>query len=546
MTTKKMSLGELLVKAATPRGKRKPFSGISSLNDRVAYLQHAVKQVSSGLIGCGAGLSTDGRDVEALNDWVRGDDGPVEARLNDMVVQLMSNRDDLSFDESHVEVLLNDAIGVLSPLAEVYSVRVERDQEGAAVPDFQWYFVPGADDDQEVAPEPQSTDAEEALEEIAAIEAEYKPADDGEATGQPEGLPEWHAPRPSLSGDEVIRLGGVDYIRHPLSAAFVDLRDDEIAMLAESLRTGQRHPVVVVDGGDDKVLVVDGWQRLVALQTIEQVPVIDWATPSNQGDLAQIVMALNEHRRGSTVVTTTTRCIKAMELLDIEHEGGGRKPSAKRVAAVAGCSTGTVEQIRRAIRWDRDHDTDYFAQMERGALSATAVNIRIAKAEQAAKQGAPTANDAPATTPKPADTPKGIGYDADGKKKPRSVLVDELAGALEDEQIQAEQHAQEMVQAKQRVAEANQREQVAKEQLARLTDTDETAKHAASLEEQNAALRSQVAELTDRLADALRDAKRAQETVDAARQALHDGAPEDLYDALGVEMTGDIDEEVFA
>ncbi len=182
---------------------------------------------------------------------------------------------------------------------------------------------------------------------------------------------------------EVIFLHGVRYARDPMSAVFEDLPDEELMMLAENIKVeGQKLPITI---NRSSGLVLDGWQRLRACERIDAKPLVDELEIS---DPAAFVMAINEHRRGSTAPTATQRALLATDLLMLEWEAGGRqgrKPSAKKVANAAGTSVPTVEQVRRALRHDEMRGTDYAQRLRLGELSAAAANAEIAQGQPNAK-----------------------------------------------------------------------------------------------------------------------------------------------------------------
>ena len=167
---------------------------------------------------------------------------------------------------------------------------------------------------------------------------------------------------------DVIFLHGVRYERDPLSAVFEDLPDEELEMLAENIKAeGQKLPVTISGSNG---LVLDGWQRLRACELIGVEPKVHETEIPNP---AAFVMAVNEHRRGSTAPTATQRALLATDLLMLEWQAGGsmgRKPSAKKTAEAAGVSVPTVEQVRRALRFDDMHGTNYEQRMRLGRLSA--------------------------------------------------------------------------------------------------------------------------------------------------------------------------------
>ena len=185
----------------------------------------------------------------------------------------------------------------------------------------------------------------------------------------------------SRKSAEVIFLHGERYERDPLSAVFEDLPDEELEMLAESIKAeGQKLPITINTANGS---VLDGWQRLRACQLIDAEPkVVETEIPNP----AAFVMAVNEHRRGSTAPTTTQRALLATDLLMLEWQargGKGRRPTAEKISEAAGVGIRTVQQIRRARRWDEDHGTDYEGRMRSGTLTAKSADeqIRSAKAE---------------------------------------------------------------------------------------------------------------------------------------------------------------------
>ena len=209
---------------------------------------------------------------------------------------------------------------------------------------------------------------------------------------------------------EVIFLHDVRYQRDPLSAVFEDLPDEELEMLAANIKAeGQKLPITINSANG---LVLDGWQRLRACELTGVKPKVDETEISHP---AAFVMAVNEHRRGSTAPTVTHRALLATDLLTLEWEARGskgRKPSAKKVAEAAGCSTATVEQVRRSLRWDAEYGTDYEDLMRRGKLSAAAANDLIVAAEYAAR------NDSD-----PRDTHEVSKHDGSEQQAPLKVQV---------------------------------------------------------------------------------------------------------------------------
>ena len=182
---------------------------------------------------------------------------------------------------------------------------------------------------------------------------------------------------------EVIFLNDVRYERDPLSAVFQDLPDEELEMLAANIKAEGQKLAITINSANGMVL--DGWQRLRACRLIEVEPRVVKKDVPNP---AAFVMAVNEHRRGSTAQTATQRALLAADLLMLEWQargGKGRKPSAQKTAEAAGTSVPTVEQVRRALRYDEKHGTDYEQRMRLGRLSAAAANTEIAQLQRKAE-----------------------------------------------------------------------------------------------------------------------------------------------------------------
>lgn len=223
----------------------------------------------------------------------------------------------------------------------------------------------------------------------------------------------------SRKSAEVIYLHGERYERDPLSAVFEDLPDEELEMLAESIKAeGQKYPITINTANG---LVLDGWQRLRACHLIEVEPLVDQIEIPNP---AAFVMAVNEHRRGSTAPTAGQRALLAIDLLTLEWQargGKGRQPSAKKTAEAAGTSVPTVEQVRRALRYDEKHGTDYEQRLRSGKLTAAAANIEISQQERKAEvptkhpQNRSSARRSTPPTPEVAQTDDEFAADAEWK-----------------------------------------------------------------------------------------------------------------------------------
>ena len=216
---------------------------------------------------------------------------------------------------------------------------------------------------------------------------------EGAAAGSPDAGDGWMRAQTTPDGAEVIHLDHVRYERDPVSAVFDDIDDDELDMLAANIKAeGQELPITI---NKTTGTVVDGWQRLRACHLIGRKPDIREIEVTNP---AAYVMAVNVHRRDVEAKNATQRVLLAMDLFHVARnlptaKGGsmaGRAPSAETLAAAAGCSAKTVEQVRRALKWDKDYDSDYEPAMRKGRMSAKRVDeeIRQLKREERGEERA--------------------------------------------------------------------------------------------------------------------------------------------------------------
>ena len=183
----------------------------------------------------------------------------------------------------------------------------------------------------------------------------------------------WVPAQVTPDGVEVMYLDHVRYERDPLSAVFDDIDDDELDMLAANIKAeGQKLPVTI---NQATRTVVDGWQRLRACWSIRAKPVVAEVEIENP---PAYVMAVNVHRRDVAAKTAVQRVFLAMDLFAVMQDApiakrgrlAGRAPTAKTIAAAAGCGQRTVEQIRQAINYDKKHGTDFERALRRGRMSA--------------------------------------------------------------------------------------------------------------------------------------------------------------------------------
>ncbi len=191
----------------------------------------------------------------------------------------------------------------------------------------------------------------------------------------------WIPAHVTPGGVEVIYLDHVRYERDPLSAVFDDIADDELDMLAANIDAeGQELPVTINRATGT---VVDGWQRLRACHSIRKKPIVQEVDIQNP---PAYVMAVNVHRRDVEAKNAAQRCLQAMDLFEADpntRRKAGHKGTKTQIAAAAGISNPTVDMVRRALKWDRDHKNDDYEQaLRRGRMSAARVYDEILQLER--------------------------------------------------------------------------------------------------------------------------------------------------------------------
>ena len=112
-------------------------------------------------------------------------------------------------------------------------------------------------------------------------------------------------------------IDGITYTRHPLSALFGNLSDEDYALLKSSIeQVGQQRPILLAAGDDYRVL--DGWNRLRALSELGLSPVTRRAEAGT--DEVQLVTAVNLAQR---TLSAGQRALIAARLASYTH--GGRR-----------------------------------------------------------------------------------------------------------------------------------------------------------------------------------------------------------------------------
>ncbi len=145
--------------------------------------------------------------------------------------------------------------------------------------------------------------------------------------------------------------------RHPLSALWGDLPDDEFAALVEDIR--QRGLIEPILTYQDQIL--DGWHRYRACQAAGQplrAPMILEYNQARRGDPASYVIARNAVRRH---LTASQRAAAVVAAFQWQSHGGDRRCeagasgtstacSAAELAAKAGVGESTIRHAKTAER----------------------------------------------------------------------------------------------------------------------------------------------------------------------------------------------------
>lgn len=182
--------------------------------------------------------------------------------------------------------------------------------------------------------------------------------------------------------------------RHPLSAAFPDMPEDEFAALVEDIRqNGLLQPVVTHDG-----MVLDGWHRYRASIEAGVEPAFD---EFDGADPVAFVLSLNMHRRHLNATqrsAAVVACRSWAQSGDNQHTQGGGEAAAppratvKQMADEAGASERTIQQVKKA------HEAGLGEAMRDGKVSAEKA-AAIAKLPEPERQAALEAPPAPKARP---------------------------------------------------------------------------------------------------------------------------------------------------
>ena len=107
------------------------------------------------------------------------------------------------------------------------------------------------------------------------------------------------------------------WTRHPASAVWPDLTDDQYTALRDSIaKLGQLHEIIATTGGK----IVDGWHRLIACAELGIEAKIDVRLLSKPS-VAAIVLAAHEGRRHMTKLELARLHVETMLACGLEFAG---------------------------------------------------------------------------------------------------------------------------------------------------------------------------------------------------------------------------------
>jgi len=172
-----------------------------------------------------------------------------------------------------------------------------------------------------------------------------------------------------------LTVEGVEYTRHPLSALFGDLSNDDAVLLKTSIsQVGQQRPILLAAGEGN--IVLDGWNRLGVMCELGLQPITRRAEAGQ--DEVQLVTAVNLAQR---TLSAGQRALIAARLASYTH--GGWRADAGRPFAGDG-ATRDPEGLDNNQRLNLAFDS--FAPQAGG--SATSSDDQFAIVDATAKSGA--------------------------------------------------------------------------------------------------------------------------------------------------------------
>lgn len=276
--------------------------------------------------------------------------------------------------------------------------------------------------------------------------------------------------------------------RHPLSAAFPDMPEDEFAALVEDIRqNGLLQPVVIHDE-----MVLDGWHRYRASLEAGVTPSFE---PYDGPDPVSFVLSLNMHRRH---LTGSQRAAAVVACHAWAKPGNQPKPEAASglateadMAEEAGVSDRTIRHAKRA------HEAGLGEAVRDGKVTVEKA-AQIAKLPEPERQAALEAPPAPKAKQEPP-------ADLEALKAENAELRDQLAELAENMT-----GLQEELEAARRILDAEDLLAQFKAEVARVNAMN------ATLKSRNFGLMDENSDLKTRLKSALRKIERLEKAAKGA------------------------------
>lgn len=184
---------------------------------------------------------------------------------------------------------------------------------------------------------------------------------------------------PNHPTEQTVTCYGVTYRRHPLSALFGNLGDDDYALLRSSIeQVGQQRPILLAAG--DGHVVLDGWNRLRVLAELNREPVT--CAAEKNVDEVQLVTAVNLAQR---TLTAGQRALIAARLAN--YTNGGSRAGAGRIHADA-AHEGMTSSAAAALDGEaNDGFSDFAASQKNQSLNLDSDSFPETAGKQASETG---------------------------------------------------------------------------------------------------------------------------------------------------------------
>ena len=156
------------------------------------------------------------------------------------------------------------------------------------------------------------------------------------------------------------------YSRHPASAVWPDLGDDEYAALRDNISDqGQDHPILVTDDGQ----VIDGWHRLRACAELDIDPITILA-PDDPGWVSDKVIGAHSGRRHLGKRDIARLAVETKLACGLVFAGKGDRSTPGQSAQVEHSGPITLDLIAEAANVSRATARRAIAEAKEARLTA--------------------------------------------------------------------------------------------------------------------------------------------------------------------------------